>query len=86
MNVNFLWDMPDDPRGNVEKLRQHGLTPDDAILVVETARMTDVETSRSSGRPIVFGSIFDGRYIAVPFDFIDRDTVKVVTAFEVPEP
>jgi hypothetical protein len=43
-------------------------------------------TSRSSGRPSVYGHAPDGRYIVVIYEEVDRDTVIPVTAYEVPEP
>ena len=43
-------------------------------------------TSRSSGRPCVFGYAPDGRYIVVVYEEVDSDTVIPVTAYEVPEP
>ncbi len=43
------------------------------------------ETSRSSGLPIVFGTTYTGRFIAVVFEEIDADTVKPVTAYDIKE-
>ena len=42
-------------------------------------------TSRSSGLPIVFGTTSMGRFIAVVFQKIDKDTVKPVTAYDIEE-
>jgi hypothetical protein len=42
--------------------------------------------SRSSGRPVAFGYIPDGRYILVVYDELDEDTVQVITAYPVREP
>jgi hypothetical protein len=41
-------------------------------------------TSRSSGRPVVFGETGTGRYIMVAYEVIDTDTVYPITAFDVP--
>jgi hypothetical protein len=43
-------------------------------------------TSKSSGRPCVFGYTPDGRYIIVIFEQVDEDTVIPVTAYEIDEP
>jgi hypothetical protein len=39
--------------------------------------------SRTSGRPIAFGSTPDGRYICVVYEEIDRYTLYPVTAFAI---
>ncbi|HEX6987653.1 MAG TPA: hypothetical protein VF170_19900 [Planctomycetaceae bacterium] len=81
MNVDYLWDLDDDPRGNVEKLRQHGLTPEDAMYVIEGVGRDEIDASRSSDRPIVFGETEDGRFVAVVFEWADDDLIYVVTGF-----
>jgi hypothetical protein len=60
----FLW--VDEVGGNVEHVAEHGLTPDE----VESA-FDDIEietTSRSTGRPAIFGRTFKGDTIFVAFD------------------
>ncbi len=64
MGTMFLW--VDDPGGNVEHIAEHGLTPDE----VESA-FDDIETettSRSTGRPAIFGRTFKGDTIFVVYD------------------
>jgi uncharacterized DUF497 family protein len=46
---------------------------------------TSEGTSASSGRPCVWGYTLEGIYIIVVYEEIDQDTVRVVTAYEVPE-
>ena len=56
----------DDPGGNVEHIAEHGLTPAE----VEAA-FDDIETettSRSTGRPAIFGRTFRGDTIFVAYD------------------
>ena len=68
MDKMFLWG--DDPGGNVEHIAEHGLTPDE----VESA-FNDVETettSRSTGRPAIFGRTFKGDTIFVAYD-LEKD-------------
>ncbi len=57
----IIWD--EEQGGNVEKIRQHGLTIDD----VENALCDPVShgMSRSSGSPMVWGLGLDGRLIVV---------------------
>jgi uncharacterized DUF497 family protein len=84
MNVNILWDLDDEPDGNVQHIEQHGLTKDDVADVV--AQPDSFGVSRSSGRRMVYGYTADGRYIAVVYDMVDDDTIYPVTAFETTEP
>ena len=46
---------------------------------------TSKGTSASSGRPCVWGYTLEGIYIIVVYEDIDADTIRVVTAYEVPE-
>jgi uncharacterized DUF497 family protein len=64
-----------------EYIGQHGLELDDVRHVLENFDSEDV--SRSSGRPIRFGDIPDGREIAVVFEWIDDVTLCPITAYEV---
>ena len=78
----ILWDLDDDPEGNVQHCADHGVTKEEVEEVLENA--TDVDISRSSGRPVVFGDTSTGRHLMVVYEEIDRLTVYPVTAFEVP--
>ena len=80
----IIWDDPDDPKGNVQHIAEHGLTIDEVVFVLENPESES--TSRSSGQPCVFGYTPDGVYIIVVYDEIDEDTVYPVTAYEVAEP
>ena len=65
----FCWD--DDEGGNVDHIAEHGLTPDE----VESA-FDDIETettSRSTGRPAIFGRTFKGDTIFVAYD-LEKDS------------
>ncbi len=85
MNIfRILWDDPDDPDGNVQHIGEHGLSIDDVEEVVSNA--TSEGRSDSSGRPCLWGYTLEGIYILVVYDQIDQDTIRVVTAYEVPEP
>lgn len=79
---HIIWDST--PGGNVEHVEEHDLTTDDVDFVLQNP--SSGGTSRSSGRPCVFGYIPDGRYIVVVYEEVDAGTVIPVTAYEVPEP
>ena len=79
-----LWDAEDDPEGNVAHIAEHGLSLEDVEVVL--ARPDSEGISRSSGVPVVWGYTPDDKYIIVVYDQIDEDTIRVTTAYEVPEP
>ncbi|MFO7902026.1 MAG: hypothetical protein ACQESR_22660 [Planctomycetota bacterium] len=66
-----------------EYIAQHGVTPEEFEEVVLASK--DVRTSRSSGRPIVFGETSTGKYLACVFEYIGHDEVVAVTAYEIDE-
>ena len=78
----FVWDLDEDPDGNVQHVAEHGLTIEDVEEVLNSAQ--EVFASQTSGRPIVFGETSTGKYIAVVFDVIDEHPLAVypVTAYE----
>jgi uncharacterized DUF497 family protein len=78
----IIWDLDDDPDGNVQHCAEHGVTKEEIEEVIENA--TDADISRSTGRPVVFGDTHVGRHLMVVFEEIDADTVYPVTAYEVP--
>jgi uncharacterized DUF497 family protein len=78
----IIWDLDDDPDGNVEHCAEHGVSKEEVEEVLQNA--TDADTSRSSGRPVVFGDTTAGRHLMVVYEEADEDTIYPVTAFEVP--
>ena len=84
MALRFLWDDPDDPNGNIEHLTDHDLTIDDIERVL--ADPVSEGTSRSTGLPVAWGYVPDGRYVLVVYEKVAEQTIRVVTAYEVPEP
>ncbi len=78
----ILWDLDDDPDGNVQHIAEHGLSIEEVEDVLYAAE--EVVASESSGRPITFGETSTGKYIAVVFDIVDEDLMSVypVTAYE----
>jgi uncharacterized DUF497 family protein len=82
--TTIFWDEEDDPDGNVQHIGEHDLTVDDVETVLSAP--TSEGISQSTGLPTVWGYAPDGRFIIVVFEQIDKDCIRVVTAYEVPEP
>jgi uncharacterized DUF497 family protein len=78
---SIVWDLDDDPEGNVQHCAEHDVTKEEVEEVFQNA--ADADISRSSGRPIVFGDTSTGRHLMVAYEEIDQDTVYPVTAYEV---
>jgi uncharacterized DUF497 family protein len=76
---NVIWDMDEEPEGNVQHVAEHGLTKEDVEEVLFGVH--ELDTSHSSGRPIAFGFTAAGEYICVVFERVDDDTVYPVTAY-----
>ena len=85
--ITVIWDLEDDPQGNVQHIAEHDVTPDevDEILNDRYSRTTH---SASSGRPITFGWTSEGRYLAVVWELIEEDPLVAypVTAYPAPVP
>ena len=79
--TRVIWDLDDDPDGNVQHIAEHGVVKEEVEEVLETP--AGIEASRSSGRPIAFGETSTGRLIAVVYEEIDEDIAYPVTAYEV---
>ena len=82
MFESILWDLDEDSEGNVFHCAQHGVTKEEVEEVYLNAM--DVDISRSTGRPVVFGETKTGRHLMVVFEAIDKNTVYPITAFDVP--
>ena len=82
--TSIIWDDESDPQGNVQHVAEHDLTVEEVEAVL--AAPANEGHSNSSGFPAVWGHVPDGRYIIVIYEAIDDDTVRVITAYEVPEP
>ena len=80
----ILWDDPQDPYGNVQHIMEHGLDVEDAEEVLGSPCKEGI--SHSSGLPIVWGYTLEGVYILVVYERIEEGTIRVVTAYPVPEP
>ena len=76
-----LWDLDDDPRGNVQHIAKHDVSQEEVEEVLD--HPDGIEASRSSGRLIAFGATSTGRLIAVVYEETGDDAVYPVTAYEV---
>ena len=74
-----VWDMDDDPEGNVRHIAEHGLTKEDVEDVLYGVHELDI--SRMSGRPIAFGFTSVDTYVCVVFEWVDDETVYPITAY-----
>lgn len=87
IDVSILWDLDDDPAGNVRHLSEHGITADEAEAVLRDPRSRSGR-SRASGRPQVFGWTPTGKFITVIWEEVHDDPRMIypITAYEVPPP
>jgi hypothetical protein len=87
MDATIIWDLEDDPEGNVQHIREHDVSIDEAEEVLLDPQSSR-SVSRSSGLPTAFGWTSTGRYLAVVYELVDDDplTLRPVTAYDVPPP
>ena len=85
MDATIIWDLPDDPDGNVQHVQEHDVTIDEAEEVLLDPR-SNRAPSRTSGLPTAFGWTSTGRHLAVVYELVDDDplTLRPVTANDVP--
>jgi uncharacterized DUF497 family protein len=77
----ILWDLDDDPDGNVRHIAEHGVTKDEVEEVLTRPECFDV--SRSSGRDVAIGTTSAGRSLLVVYEEIDEVTIYPVTAYDI---
>lgn len=80
----IAWDDEDDPDGNLQHVAEYDLSREEVeSVLLETGNVEG--TSRSSGRPIVFGWTSTGRFIAVVFEWSSENPLVIypITAYEV---
>jgi uncharacterized DUF497 family protein len=85
-DVQVIWDLEDDPDGNVQHLLEHDVSIEDAEQILLDPRNTTI-ISRSSGYELTFGWTDDGRHLAVVWEHVQDDplTIRPITAYETPE-
>ncbi len=82
LDYPIIWDLDDDPEGNVMHCAEHDVAKDEVEEVFENA--SDADFSRSSGRPVVFGDTGSGRHLMIVFEIVDDDMIYPITAYDVP--
>ncbi len=86
INVQILWDLEDDPDGNVQHLVANEVTTEEYVEVF-VGNYEGATISRETGRPICFGWTSTGKHIAVVWDVVQQEDplmIRPVTAFETP--
>jgi hypothetical protein len=53
-DLRFIWDLEDEPEGNVQHIAEHGITQDEVEEVVSNHH-DEAIASKSSGLPLTFG-------------------------------
>jgi uncharacterized DUF497 family protein len=86
MSLQIIWDLEDDPDGNVQHIAEHGVTIEEVEDVLLDRRSTRAY-SHSSGLPVTFGYTSGGRHLAVVWEEVwdDPPAIRPVTAYDVPE-
>jgi uncharacterized DUF497 family protein len=86
-DTHVVWDLEDDPDGNVQHIQEHGITMDEVEDVL-LDRNSQTAVSNSSGEPITFGYTASGRYIAVVWEHVMDEplTMRPITAYDAQEP
>jgi hypothetical protein len=87
MDPTIIWDLDDDPDGNVQHIAEHGVTVEAVEEILRDPR-SRTGRSRRSGRPQSFGWTSTDKFITVIWDEISDDPRMIypVTAYEVPPP
>jgi uncharacterized DUF497 family protein len=71
----FIW-----TESLVIHLAEHGVTQDEFEEIV--CDPGKIQISRTTGRPIAFGTTAAGRLLVCVYEHVDDDTILPVTAFE----
>jgi uncharacterized DUF497 family protein len=81
----IIWDLDDDPEGNVSHIAEHGITQEEVEDVLGDPN-NDTVASHTSDRPITFGWTRTGKHIAVVWEEAGEDPRMVypITAYETP--
>ena len=85
--MQIIWDLDDEPDGNVEHIAEHGLTKEEVDEVLMNPN-NPTDESHSIGNPVTFGWTSTGRHIIVVWEHVHDDplTIYPITAYEVPPP
>ncbi len=86
MEPIIIWDLDDDPDGNVLHIAEHGISKEEVESVLLNSN-NDTDENRGQGDWITFGITITGKHIAVVWDEAGDDPKMIypVTAYEVEE-
>ena len=87
IDAAVIWDLGDDPDGNVPHIAEHGVTIEEVEEVLSDPD-NSTEVSARSARSITFGETAAGRYLAGVWETALEDplTIYPVTAYDAPRP
>ncbi len=86
-DVQVIWDLEDEPEGNLRHIAEHDVTANEVEEVLED-NWNEAVASASSGNPITFGWTSTGKYLAVVFQKVQADppVAYPITAYLVNPP
>jgi hypothetical protein len=78
----IVWDLENDPRGNVQHIAQNGVTMEEEVLF-GAAEFSG--TSASSGFPFVVGTASSGKDLVIVVAIVEEEplAVRPITAYEI---
>ncbi len=81
--VEVIWDLEDDPKGNVQHIAEHGVTGEEVEEILNDPS-SETGRSRAGDRPMTFGCTAAGRPLVVVWEMVEQDPLVVypVTAYE----
>jgi uncharacterized DUF497 family protein len=87
LDADVIWDLEDDPDGNIAHIALHGVTVEEVEEVLADPD-NSTEVSKSSDRSITLGETAAGRYLAVVWETAMDDplTIYPITAYDAPRP
>ncbi len=87
IDAAIVWDLDDDPNGNVQYIAENGVDVDEVEEVFGTRRAEPGEVD-PRGRPQFFGWTSTGKFITVIWEEVcdDPRMIYPITAYEVPPP
>jgi hypothetical protein len=85
-DMDVIWDLADDPDGNVQHIALHDVTIDEVEEVLGNPHSSTVADRRIAGRSVTTGETAEGRYLAVVWETALEDplTIYPITAFDAP--
>ncbi len=85
--VQIIWNLDDDPEGNVQHLLEHDVSKEEFEEVYHETTGPPIR-SHSSGNPMKFGWTSTGKYLAIVWEVVSKDPPAIypLTAYPVSPP